>query len=234
MSNTKQLPAEIVAILREPFPAEALSTVPGGAKLTSIKSMYVIERLNKAFGIGRWSLDHEVIEANEREIVVGGKLHLVDYPDCQFPATYGGMKGYEKTDRSDLYKGAVTACIGKAASFLEVGIDVYKGKVKATSNGFSQPAQQRQPQTKPAPKTEIITLESLEAKHLKAGKWNMDFHQKGTDYFIWLYGKDGKAKEVKLTPEQKETCMEYAINNIEPPPDLPPMDGDFAQKKLAV
>lgn len=220
MDNSNKLPAGILEILRRPMPDESLSQVPGGAKLTSIKSMYVIERLNEAFGIGRWSLDHEVVEATESEIVVGGKLHLIDYPECQFPATYGSMKGRGNTERGDMYKGAVTACIGKAASFLEIGIDVFKGKVKAPSGGgYSQPYK---PAAQEPPKEQPTKIDNLTPDLLRKMGWNKKFYGGKAKDLIYLVGKNGQNKPVKLDAMQKEMCELFA--EAKEAGGLPPTD----------
>lgn len=123
------LSPDMLKELRAPFPAEALSKIENkaGGRLTSIKAAYVIERLNAVFGIGAWTVSHKVVEATPEEVIVCGQLSLRDF-ELELPATYGGMRIEADKDRTDLYKGAVTSLITKSASFLEVGLYVYKGE----------------------------------------------------------------------------------------------------------
>ena len=49
------LPKEVESILMKPLPAEALKSHPTKTFLTVINPIYVIERLNEAFGLGAHS-----------------------------------------------------------------------------------------------------------------------------------------------------------------------------------
>lgn len=116
---------------RAPFPPEAYQAHGSKSFLTSLKAMYVIERLNDVFGIGRWNLEHEIINSENGYILMKGQLKLLDYPDIIVPAQYGGHKtGGAGTEMADGYKSAITDCITKSASYLEIGIDVFKGLIK--------------------------------------------------------------------------------------------------------
>ena len=50
----ERFPEDVIKILTQPIDPQALSQAPRG--LTSIKSIYVTERLNEAFGHGRWQI----------------------------------------------------------------------------------------------------------------------------------------------------------------------------------
>jgi hypothetical protein len=125
--------------LRKPFPPEATQQHPTKTYLTTIKAMYVTERLNDVFGVGKWELKTELILATSSDFVVKGKI-VSNYWDFQCTAQYGGhtIGEKDKMDLADGYKSAVTDCMGKVASLLEVGIDVFKGTVtpKATNSNF--------------------------------------------------------------------------------------------------
>ena len=45
--------------LKKPLPSEAISPHPTKPYLSSIKAIYVTERFNDVFGIGKWSVDVE-------------------------------------------------------------------------------------------------------------------------------------------------------------------------------
>ena len=60
--NVFRLPAHLRRELSAPFPAEAMHQYQGkGAKLTSIKAMWIFERLNSVFGMMGWTVDHQVV-----------------------------------------------------------------------------------------------------------------------------------------------------------------------------
>ena len=142
MSNeTIKLPDDIRKKCREPFPQEALGTVGGKSYLTSIKAMYVIERLNDIFGVCGWSFLHEMVERAPDYVTVKGQICLKEYNLCT-PEQYGGHKTTGTgTEIADGFKSAVTDAITKCASYLEIGIDVFKGSVPP-SGGASKPQQQ--------------------------------------------------------------------------------------------
>jgi hypothetical protein len=129
------IPADVVAICKRPLPVKAIKQAPKG--LSSIKTIFVTERLNEAFGEGRWFTKAEVVERNdpkaEKEptrVVVKVILTLVDYP-WFYGEAYGGN---QNIDLGDSYKGAVSDALGKiAASHFGIGADVYKGEGEAVS-----------------------------------------------------------------------------------------------------
>ena len=57
--------------LREPLPQEALTQHGSKTFLTSIKPMYVIERLNDVFGVGSWTLKPSVITTKGAKVKAG-------------------------------------------------------------------------------------------------------------------------------------------------------------------
>jgi len=121
--KSRQLTKPMIEQLLKPFPPEALETINYGAKLTTIKAMYIIERLNEVFGYGRWVHHHTIIKSDTKETIALGRLEILDY-DVVVPEQYGGMRG----GSADSYKGAVTNSLSKCASYLGVGIDVFKGQ----------------------------------------------------------------------------------------------------------
>lgn len=119
---------EIRSALRKPFPAEAVKQHPTKPFLSTIKAIYIIERLNDIFGMGNWECEHEIINDSENYVAGKGRLFLKDYK-FYTPYQYGGhVKTGKNTEPADGYKSMVTDIISKCASFLEIGIDVFKGK----------------------------------------------------------------------------------------------------------
>ncbi len=115
------LPPEVIAKLREPLPPEAVSPNPQKPGLSVIKVIYVVERLNEVFGLNGWRVVNEVVESG-RMVVVKGALKIPKYNI--HIEQYGGN---DNPDRGDAYKGACTDALSKCASYLGIGMDVYKG-----------------------------------------------------------------------------------------------------------
>lgn len=132
------LNSEQLRQLSLPLPAEAVTPHPTKKFLSSIKSIYVTERLNEVFGVGRWRIETDVVEKQERMVVVKLKFTIPDYGiyyEC-----YGGN---DNPDLGDAYKGATTDAITKVASWLGIGADVFKGKY--TNDKFQVAAQNTKP-----------------------------------------------------------------------------------------
>jgi hypothetical protein len=129
---------EIITILKRPLPSVAISK--GQRGLDSIKAIFVAERLNEAFGEGRWYTKSERIERVEggkQGIMIVSKtvLVLLDYP--WFYAESAG--GHENADLGDSYKGATTDALSKICAVqFGLGIDVYKGHGSAPSVAFEK------------------------------------------------------------------------------------------------
>ncbi len=117
-----ELPPEIAGQLTRPLPPEAISVHPNKPGLSSVKAIYIIERLNEVFGLNGWEDDYEVVETGPM-IVVRGCLRIPKYGIVR--QQYGGN---DNPDRGDAYKGACTDALSKCASQLGIAIDVYKGR----------------------------------------------------------------------------------------------------------
>ena len=136
-----ELSAEKIKKLKEDFPPEALSTDSSrGFELTSIKAMYVIDRLNDVFGPLGWGYGFtDPIEKEGEQIV---KVTLI-IPDTggEKPHTithYGGKKVI-RNNVTDAYKSAITDGLTKCASILGIGHKVFKGQVHVPKDKPSQP-----------------------------------------------------------------------------------------------
>ncbi len=141
-----KIPEEIRKKLRDPLPEEAVSPHPTKTYLSTIKAIYVTERINDVFGLGSWTLKSEVIERIEKFVVVKVVLEIPDYGF--YGEAYGGN---DNSDIGDAYKGATTDALTKiAGQQLEIGIDVFKGLVTGKK---SNPKQQPKPPPKPAEST---------------------------------------------------------------------------------
>lgn len=127
-----KLTPEMIQKLKAPLPAEAVSQHPTKTYLSSIKAIYVVERLNSVFGIGSWHNKTEVVNDKTSMTVVKMTLTIPEY-GIELESYGGNDNGGENSknyDLGDAYKGASTDALTKICSFLEIGIDVFKGKNK--------------------------------------------------------------------------------------------------------
>lgn len=115
------LPEELKRKLKEPLPTEAVSPNPLKPGLSAIKVIYVVERLNDVFGLNGWHVDNKVVETG-RMVVVRATLAIPKYG-----IAIEQFGGNDNPDRGDAYKGACTDALSKCASYLGIGMDVYKG-----------------------------------------------------------------------------------------------------------
>src|SRR5882762_8588836 len=125
-----QLPGDFIQRLKAPLPPEAVSPNPDKPGLSSIKVIFVVERLNEVFGLNGWKVVNEVVESGQM-VVVKATLTVPKYG-----ITVEQFGGNNNFDRGDAYKGACTDALSKCASYLGVGMDVYKGlHGEASRNG---------------------------------------------------------------------------------------------------
>jgi|GEM_PF-3658904 len=137
--------------LRAPLPSEAVTQHPTKTYLSSIKAIYVIERLNDVFGIGNWSYSQKVVErADGGVVVVEVNLLVPEYgiSHTSFGGNDNGGESSKNFDLGDAYKGAVTDAITKICSMLEIGIDVFKG-LQTGKGGKSNKTTISAPETAP-------------------------------------------------------------------------------------
>ena len=66
----KKITEEMQMKLREPLPKAAVKPHPTKTYLSSIKAIYVTERLNQVFGIGGWRTKVEHIANGEKGMIV--------------------------------------------------------------------------------------------------------------------------------------------------------------------
>lgn len=123
--------------LKAPLPSEAISPHPTKTYLSSIKAIYVTERLNDVFWCGSWTTKVEVVEKWEKGMVVVKVIFEV--PEYwiyyeSFGWNDNGGEGSKNFDLWDAYKGATTDAITKIGSFMGIAIDVFKGKGKTQWN----------------------------------------------------------------------------------------------------
>jgi len=133
---------EMREALRMPLPVGAVTKHPTKTFLSSIKAIYVTERLNDVFGVGSWQIKvNHVTTTDKSMVVVKVEFSIPEY-GIYFECYGGNDNGGENSknfDLGDAYKGATTDALTKIGSYLEIGIDVFKGL------GNTAPAPQQQP-----------------------------------------------------------------------------------------
>jgi hypothetical protein len=127
----KELPLDLLEKLKAPLPPQAVSPNTDKPGLSAIKVIYVVERLNEVFGLNGWHIANEVVEKGAM-VVVKGTLTIDD-----FGIRIEQYGGNANSDRGDAYKGACTDALSKCASYIGIGMDVYKGlrDERAPNNG---------------------------------------------------------------------------------------------------
>lgn len=127
----KKVTTEMREALRKPLPSEAVKPHPTKTFLSSIKAIYVTERFNEVFGTGAWQLRVNHVTTTEKSMVVVKVEFSIPEYNIYYECYGGNDNGGENSknfDLGDAYKGATTDAITKVGSYLEVGIDVFKGK----------------------------------------------------------------------------------------------------------
>jgi hypothetical protein len=144
-TDAGQLPEDVKVKLKEPLPREAVSPNPQRPGLSAIKVIYVVERLNDVFGLNGWHVDNEVVETGQM-VVVRATLSVPRYA-----IAIEQFGGNDNPDRGDAYKGACTDALSKCASYLGIGMDVYKGLYDERSRDCSAGRQNGTRPATPAP-----------------------------------------------------------------------------------
>jgi hypothetical protein len=83
--------------------------------MSSVNSMYVIERLNDVFGEGGWGADYSIIENDPDRAMVVVRCDLECFLDGSLTICRHAFGGNDNKDRGDAYKGACTDALTKAA-----------------------------------------------------------------------------------------------------------------------
>jgi len=147
----KRLPSIYREKLSKPMPEGAIKPHPTKKYLSTIKAIYIVERLNDVFGVAGWEFESDIISAtanssSERIVVVAcGRLYFNEF-DLYGSVQYGGHEG-KMSESGDVYKSAITDALGKCASLIEVGIQVFKGVPDSQegnkSKRLDEPAQEK-------------------------------------------------------------------------------------------
>lgn len=133
--ETKKITPEMKAKLDDPLSSEAIEPHPTKNYLSTIKAIYVTERLNDVFGVGSWRVRSEVISEKTSTVSTtnGPKTNtmvvtktIFEIPD--YGIYYECYGGNDNADLGDAYKGSTTDALTKIGSYLGIGADVWKDK----------------------------------------------------------------------------------------------------------
>jgi len=116
--------------LRKPLPPGAVTQHPTKKFLSSIKSIYITERLNDVFGVGSWSLKTEYVTTTDKSMVIVKVIFTIPEYNIYYECYGGNDNGGENSknfDLGDAYKGSITDALSKICSWMDIGIDVFKG-----------------------------------------------------------------------------------------------------------
>lgn len=134
--ETKKITEDLRKKLNAPLDPKAVTKHPTKTYLSSIKAVYVTERLNDVFGVGVWRTKVQKIERSDNGMVVVKVIFEIPSYGVYYESYGGNDNGGENNknfDLGDAYKGATTDAITKIGSYLEIGIDVFKGLSDKTS-----------------------------------------------------------------------------------------------------
>src|SRR6202451_1192103 len=181
-----QLPEDLKVKLREPLPTAAVSPNPLKPGLSAIKVIYVVERLNDVFGLNGWHMDNEVVETG-RMVVVRATLAIPRYA-----IAIEQFGGNDNPDRGDAYKGACTDALSKCASYLGIGMDVYKGLHDERTREGSGAHQNgsRSTASQPAPRPASMPNSTQSRKDSPAGLASRNMAGRFTGMRIILGGRE--------------------------------------------
>jgi len=129
--EVKEITSEMYMALKKELPIEAVKQHPTKTYLSSIKAIYVTERLNDVFGCGSWQIRAEKISENATGMVVVKTILTIPLYGVYYESFGGNDNGGENSknfDLGDAYKGATTDGITKIGSYLGIGISVFQGK----------------------------------------------------------------------------------------------------------
>ena len=163
--ETRTITPEQKEALDRRLPDEAVSQHPTKKFLSSIKSIYVTERLNEVFGVGSWRVETEIVERAERMVVVKLRFSIPEYG-----IYYECFGGNDNVDLGDACKGATTDALTKVCSWLGIGAEVFKGR--QTGAGATPQRSVQRHSAAPDPIPAVAPVQSAPKKRITADMLN--------------------------------------------------------------
>jgi hypothetical protein len=137
--ETKKISDEMYNQLKADLPPEAISQHPTKTYLSSIKAIFVTERLNDVFGCGSWQIRTETVSQNDKGMVVVKTILTIPEYGVYYESFGGNDNGGDTNknfDLGDAYKGATTDGMTKICSYLGIAIKVFKGLSNPGGKGY--------------------------------------------------------------------------------------------------
>ena len=163
--ETRTITPEQKEALDRRLPDEAVSQHPTKKFLSSIKSIYVTERLNEVFGVGSWRVETDIVERAERMVVVKLRFSIPEYG-----IYYECFGGNDNVDLGDACKGATTDALTKVCSWLGIGAEVFKDR--QTGAGASPQSSVQRQSAAPDPIPAVAPVQSAPKKRITADMLN--------------------------------------------------------------
>ena len=121
VKQVKEITKEMRKELDKPLPEESIKQHPTKPYLSTINAIFVVERLNDVFGIGKWFIRNEIVESTNSMVIIKSVLTVPEYG-----IRIENFGGNDNKDKGDAYKGAATDALTKIGSYLGIGADVWK------------------------------------------------------------------------------------------------------------
>lgn len=163
--KTRTITPEQKEALDRRLPDEAVSQHPTKKFLSSIKSIYVTERLNEVFGVGSWRVETDIVERAERMVVVKLRFSIPEYG-----IYYECFGGNDNVDLGDACKGATTDALTKVCSWLGIGAEVFKDR--QTGAGASPQSSVQRQSAAPDPIPAAAAVQAAPKKRITADMLN--------------------------------------------------------------
>lgn len=163
--ETRTITPEQKEALDRRLPDEAVSQHPTKKFLSSIKSIYVTERLNEVFGVGSWRVETDIVERAERMVVVKLRFSIPEYG-----IYYECFGGNDNVDLGDACKGATTDALTKVCSWLGIGAEVFKDR--QTGAGASPQSSVQRQSAAPDPIPAAAAVQAAPKKRITADMLN--------------------------------------------------------------
>ena len=129
-----------IELLKKPLPPEAIKPHPTKQGMSAINAIHVVERLNDVFGIGAWQTETNLLHHSSEKKVSAKGREYVEYtcvvqtkftiPD--YPIKHCVIASSTNEDIGDAAKGAITDALTKIASWLGIGMDIWKARDTAS------------------------------------------------------------------------------------------------------
>jgi hypothetical protein len=193
--ENKEKNEEIYARLTADFPSEAYTAdTSRGFELTSLKAQYVVDRLNQVFGIFGWDYKTNILENNEKGVLLEGILTVQMDGLARLVKNFGSSA--HKKLMADGYKGASTDALGKCASMLGIGDQVFKGNIKAGGTN-NAPVKHPQNNQKTPINNNAQNLKGLVPSGKYAGKKFDDVFKNDKQYIEWAASPANKSAKLR-------------------------------------